>query len=475
MTFTEDLAVALNERITEWDDAAKLDLLAQMQKGLWREEARPEQLAPEGEWSSWYLMGGRGSGKSYAGAQTLAVWEGENEPGEYAIIAPTMQDAITTCVENTLLPILGRRVVPAPLGWKRTQGELRLRSGSVIYCDGADDGALRMQGKNLRGVWADEVGLWKQWETAWHHSIGFALRFLPAKIVATGTPKMGHGLVRMLVRDATIPKSKMHTVDNVKNLAPHRIAELYDRFSGQLLGRQELEGEWIEAIEGDALKRAWWRYFDPRLLKNDRNGRIELGNGEIKFQWVVVSADTPLKDKESNDNVAIQVWGVDKANRYLLDCENRKMSFDQAKRAIREKAVWARRNWRCQQRVLIENAGMGPDLIVDLKRELGGVEKVKANIIGNKGQRALSASGDLETGNCFLPGRMKSDGTGPDESQCPAFVVSLVDECALFQLDGSHDSHDDQVDAWSQTMNWLRERQVAPARTLSALTGGAGK
>lgn len=475
VTFVHDLTDALQLETQNWDDEAKLRLLIQIQKQKWLEEARPEQVMPPDPWSAWYLMGGRGAGKTRAGAEALAILEGENEPGEYAVIAPTMQDAITTCIENTLLPILGKRVVPQPLGWKRTQGELRLRSGSVIYCDGADDGALRMQGKNLRAVWADEVGLWRQWETAWHHSIGFALRFHPAKIIATGTPKMGHGLVRMLVRDEAIPKSKMHTMDNVKNLAPHRVKEFYDRFSGQLLGRQELEGEWIEAIEGDALKRAWWRYFDPRLLRNDRNGRIEIGNGEIKFQWVIVSADTPLKDKESNDNVAIQVWGVDKANRYLLDAENRKMSFDQAKRAIREKAIWARRNWRCQHRVLIENAGMGPDLIVDLKREIGGVEKVKANLLGNKGQRALAASGDLETGNCFLPGRMKSDGTGPDESQCPAFVVSLVDECALFQLDGSHDSHDDQVDAWSQTMNWLRERQTAPARTWSSFKASAGE
>lgn len=461
------LEVELLERTSDWTQADKMALLARAQRARWLETARPQQLRPSVDARIWYLMGGRGSGKSRTGAEELSDMEA-HFPGHYAVIAPTMKDAIDVGIESPdsgLLKILGARV----RSWNRSLFELHLHSGSVIYLDGADDGALRMQGKNLRGAWCDEVGLWKMWDKAWNESLFFAIRHEPARIVATGTPKMGHGLVRMLVEDPLIVKTQMHTLDNAANLHQETVEEFYRRFKGSTLGRQELSGEWISAIEGDALKRAWWRYFDPRLLRNDRNGRIEIGNGEIRFQWVIVSADTPLKDKESNDNVAIQVWGVDKANRYLLDAENRKMSFDQAKRAIREKSMWARRNWRCQHRILIENAGMGPDLITDLKREVGGVEKVKANIIGNKGQRALAASGDLETGNCFLPGRMKADGSGPDETQCPAFVVSLVDECALFQLDGSHDSHDDQVDAWSQTMNWLRERQAPPSRTLSSL------
>ncbi len=95
----------------------------------------------------------------------------------------------------------------------------------------------------------------------------------------------------------------------------------------------------------------------------------------------------------------------------------------------------------------------------------------KANTLGNKGQRALAAAGDLETGQCFLPGKMAADGSGPDPSS-PALTLSLVDECAMFQVDGSHDSHDDQVDAWSQCMNWLRARQAPPARTWSSFQVG---
>lgn len=313
----------------------------------------------------------------------------------------------------------------------------------------------------------DEIGLWNKWDLAWNESLAFAVRIEPAKIVATGTPKMGHGLVRQLVSDETVVKTRMRTADNALNLPAHVIKKLYEENKGTLRGKQELDGEWISALEGDALKRSWWRYYDKQLLRPSRDGRAQIGNGEIKFQWVIVSCDTPLKDKQASDNVAIQVWGADHAMRYLLDAENRQMSYDQAKRAVREKVRWARWNWRCQQRILIENAGYGPDLALELKREIGGVETVKANMIGNKGQRALAAAGDLETGQCFLPGKMSEDSSGPDPSS-PALTLSLVDECALFQVDGSHDSHDDQVDAWSQCMNWLRSRQTAPMKTWSS-------
>jgi predicted phage terminase large subunit-like protein len=447
--------------IVAWPDDARMLALAALQRERWRSQARAEQLAPEGDWRVWYLQAGRGAGKSRAGAEWLAEQEGLYPPGSWAIVAPTYSDARDTCAEEQLLPILGPRVKQ----WNRGDGEIFLRSGSRIYLDGADDGALRIQGKNLKGVWADEVGLWQKWDLAWNWSISFAVRMEPARIVATGTPKMGHGLVRQLVEDPTCVKTRMRMADNIGNLPEHVVARFYEENKGSFRGRQELDGEWIAALEGDALKRAWWKYYEPQQRGESVTGFLKR---LPKFQWVVVSADTPLKDKQASDNVAIQVWGADKATRYLLDARNEKMSYEQAKRAIREMSMWARRSFNCQHRTLIENAGYGPELLVDLNREIGSVQKIQANAEGNKGQRALAAAGDLETGNCYLPGRSKDDLSGPDERWCPAMTLSLVEECALFQIDGSHDTHDDQVDAWSQCMNWLRARQTAPARTWSS-------
>lgn len=464
MTSLEARLESLAEAIPDLPEGSRLHVLSLLQAMRWREQARPEQLPPSGDWRTWYLQAGRGAGKTRAGAEWLSEQEAAHSPGSWAIIAPTFGDGRDTCVEETLLPILGDRI----LSWNRGFGEIFLRSGSRIYVDGANDGALRIQGKNLRGAWCDEVGLWEAWDRSWNESILFAVRFDPAQIVATGTPKMGHPLVRQLVEDETVIKTRMRTKDNEKNLPAHVIKKLYAENANTLRGRQELDGEWISALEGDLLKRHWWRYFDPKLLK-ETQGKIRFGNEDPRFQMVVVSVDTPLKDKHSSDRVAIQVWGVDGANRYLLNGQAENMGYDQARRSIIDISRWTRKHWqRCQHRVLIENAGYGPELITDLSRDIGLIEKITSNAEGTKGMRALAAAGDLETGNVFLPGKKASDGTGPDERSCPAFTISLIEEAALFQLDGSHGSHDDQVDAWSQCMNWLRRRSMRPARAWSS-------
>ena len=49
-------------------EAAKFD---------WRHQARPEQLAPSGDWFAWMILAGRGFGKTRTGAE----WVRENVCG----------------------------------------------------------------------------------------------------------------------------------------------------------------------------------------------------------------------------------------------------------------------------------------------------------------------------------------------------------------------------------------------------------
>jgi phage terminase large subunit-like protein len=138
------VAVSLPEipNMEGWPDEGKLSMLGVVQWEKWRLTARPEQLPPSGDWRVWYMQAGRGAGKTRAGAEWLSRIEAMHPPGAYAIIAPTFADGRDTCVEEHLIHILGTRV--AIKGWNRSIGELFLRSGSRIYVDGADDGALRI-------------------------------------------------------------------------------------------------------------------------------------------------------------------------------------------------------------------------------------------------------------------------------------------------------------------------------------------
>jgi predicted phage terminase large subunit-like protein len=214
--------------------------------------------------------------------------------------------------------------------------------------------------------------------------------------------------------------------------------------------------------EGEILKTDWWRFYDPRIRDKDDWDKLP------RFTSVVVSVDTPLKDKESSDNVAIQCWGVRGADRYLLDLRLDKMNYPTAKRQIKEMTRWARKRWpSCAHHVLIENAGYGVELIVDLKREITGVTKVSPGIEGNKVSRAESASDALESGNCFLPGYGPPWQPAYDEKRTPASVAGFIHNAAVFP----NSKHDDDVDSFSQAMNWLRSRSMRPGRTLSPFKG----
>lgn len=249
-----------------WSLPAKTKYLAALRADRWRSEAHPGQTPPEG-WEPggsarvWYVQGARGSGKTRTGSETFAELVLSNEPGDWACIGPTYGDARDTMVEHRrsgLLKVFG----PAVVQWNRSIGELHLANGATIFIDGADDGALRIQGKELRGAWCDEIGLWKTTKTkkgeskggmqAWQESIEFAVREAPALILCTGTPKGKKGVVKLLTEEpqGRVVFSRTRLEDNEANLAKSVVEGWRARYGGTRLGRQELGGEILADVEG---------------------------------------------------------------------------------------------------------------------------------------------------------------------------------------------------------------------------------
>lgn len=288
------------------------------------------------------MRGGRGSGKSWAGSRILAeliltdpLRETEG-PGQFAVVAPTYGDARDTAVESEsgLLAALGTTRAEVVAGrsklvelWNRSLGELRLRDGTLVVIDGADDGALRIQGKNLRGVHADELGLWRNWQRAWDESIAFALRKGQARLVATGTPKSdmpARELIRRLLNDPTVVTRRLRTMDNRAHLSASFL-EAAELKAGTRLGRQELEGELIEDVEGALWSRAW--IDDNRVTEPPADG----------FKTIVLGLD-PADGTARGAQQAITIAAAGRLDRqlYVLHSEGvRATPLEWLKRAVR--------------------------------------------------------------------------------------------------------------------------------------------
>ncbi len=293
----------------------------------WREIARPDQLPPAGEWREWLVIGGRGSGKTRTGAETLKQWITDDPGGEWAIIAPTYGDTWATCVEGPsgFLAAYGttRAEVrngkhPIIKAYWRSWAYIEFRDGTIVRLGSADDGALRIQGKNLKGTWCDEIGLWLRWETAWDESIQFAVREGISRIVATGTPKVSRAaakLIRRLIKQSNEPfpdpitgvlgepmtrVTRLRTFDNLKNLSLTFAAAVIGRAKGTRLERQELEGELLDDVEGALWTRA--------QIDDDRVAMIPRGD-DIGLRSTVIGVD-PADGLEDGDEQAYTVAGL---------------------------------------------------------------------------------------------------------------------------------------------------------------------
>lgn len=297
----------------------------------WRRIARPDQLLPpiSDPWRVLLLTGGRGSGKSRSGAQGLVeIILSDTEPeGQFGICAPTYRDAWTVDVEGEsgVLRALGTTPGEVKHGRSRlveyahrSYGEIGLRNGHIIYVDSADDGALRIQGKNLRAIWADELGLWQRWQVAWDESIRFAVRKGASKIIATGTPKVSRparALLRRLLRgeEPGVIVRRLRTVDNAANLSEAFYQSVIGAAKGTRLERQELEGELLDDVEN-----ALW---SRELLE-----RIQVPPfgepGGPQYLWQAKVGVDPSDGGEESDEQAYTVigkGGADDAHLYVAE------------------------------------------------------------------------------------------------------------------------------------------------------------
>jgi phage terminase large subunit-like protein len=269
----------------------------------WTTQARPEQQPPDGGWFVWLIMAGRGWGKTRTGAEWLATQARQQAGRHFAVVARSTQDCRETCIEGPagLLQALNLRI-DSP-GYNRTTGEIRLPNGAVIHAYSAEK-PDRVRGPNLSGAWADELSSWR-YPQAWTEGLIPALRIGRPRVVVTTTPKPVV-LVKMLAArtDGSVHITRGSTFDNAANLSPEALTELQARYAGTRLGRQELEGELLDDVEG-----ALWTF---RMIDDARV------TDAPDLERVVVAVDPAGGSGDDNDETGIVCAGIVGDEFYVL-------------------------------------------------------------------------------------------------------------------------------------------------------------
>jgi phage terminase large subunit-like protein len=227
----------------------------------WLAWARPDQ-APDDlwrrAWRHWLILGGRGAGKTRAGAEWIkAKVKGEDWTGaparRIALVGATLDEARAVMVEGVsgLLAIHGDGERPHYAPSKRL---LTWPGGAVAQLySGEDPESLR--GPQFDTAWCDELAKWRYPEASFD-MLQFGLRLGSPQLAITTTPRP-LPLLKRMIEDPAVVVSRAPTWANESNLAEGFIAEMRRRYEATGLGRQELGAE-IIADDPDALfTRAW--------------------------------------------------------------------------------------------------------------------------------------------------------------------------------------------------------------------------
>lgn len=294
---------------------------------IWREKwlatARPEQIPPDNDdWNEFGALAGRGWGKTLCGANWLGLEtyaDPEMNPG--IVIAPTLNDVRHTCFEGVTGLL---HVIPPELVYDYNKTNLIItlcnpkdpaKPGAIIRGFSAEE-PERLRGPQGARIWGDELAAWgKDQETFDMAMMGLRLGKNP-KFLWTTTPKP-----KELIKELVKPKAgriivRGSTYDNRANL-PATFFEQLKQYEGTKLGRQELEGELIDAEDGGIVQRSWFNLWPAN-------------KSLPAFEWIILSLDTAFTEKTLNkrthdaDPTACVVMGVfwheDIRNIMVLDC-----------------------------------------------------------------------------------------------------------------------------------------------------------
>ncbi len=264
----------------------------------WSLCARPSQLPPAGDWRQWLLIGGRGSGKTRAGAEWIrAVALGlaplaSRVHGRIALVAETLGDAREVMIDGESgLRALDYAARPV---FEATRRRLVFANGAVAQIFSSEDpDALR--GYQFDAAWGDELAKWKHADACFDN-LQLALRLgADPRVVLTTTPRAVPLLKRLLAEEGTAV-TRMRTAENRANLASGFLQAMESRYGGSRLARQELDGEMIEARE-DAL-------FDRGTID-----RLRVRTAP-DLRRIVVAVDPPATSTQRSDACGIVAAGL---------------------------------------------------------------------------------------------------------------------------------------------------------------------
>ena len=407
---------------------------------LWELHAHPHQLPPavapnDAPWLTWLMIGGRGAGKTRAGAEWVRAQAMGRGPGGHerqmriALVGETEHDVREVMIEGVsgLLAVHPRHERPV---WLSSRKRLQWSTGAVAQAFSAED-PESLRGPQFSCAWSDELAKWRHAEAAFDMlQFGLRLGSQPRQLITT-TPRPT-ALLKRLMADSSSAVTRAATASNAFNLAPSFLQSVVGRYAGMQLGRQELDGELIE----DRVDALWSR----ALLESCRVTQAP------SLQRIVVAVDPPVSSGKRADACGIVAAGICTAGIVYVLADDTVSAVTPSAWANIAIALWR----KCEADALVVEVNQGGEMVRSVIHEVdAGVPVTSVRATRGKWLRAEPVA------TLYEQGRVKHAGC----------FTALEDEMCDFASSGlSSGRSPDRLDAlvWAVTALALVARSSGP-------------
>lgn len=352
---------------SKWSADEKLFLLTGMSeaelgylRSQWNIYAHDHQVpppcAPNGEpWLTWLLIGGRGAGKTRAGAEWIRAQALGLAPfapakaGQIALIGESEHDVREVMIEGVsgILAVHARAERPV---WTPSRRRLEWSNGALAYAFSAED-PESLRGPQFDCAWADELAKWR-YADATFDMLQFGLRLgsRPRQLITT-TPRP-IPLIRRLMADPSTAVTRAPTQANALYLSQTFLKNVIARYAGTRLGRQELDGEIIED-RPDAL---WSR----ALIETCRAREAP------PLSRIVVAVDPPASSGKRADACGIVAAGLSSEGGIYVIADDTIAGATPAAWAAKAVALFH----RCEADALVVEVNQGGEMVKTVVKEV---------------------------------------------------------------------------------------------------------
>lgn len=258
--------------------------------------ARPDQIAPGGEWDYWWLFGGKGTGKTRSAAQWV-IARARAGHGPIQLVAGVDDDVRDTMVEGVSGILASSPPDFLPI-WEPSKKKLTWPNGVLGLCFSAEE-PKRLHGKGCQTAWYDDLTGWKSRAKETFDMGAFNLREGPdARCVLTANPEESE-LIISLFDDPSrlIVRTDSKLDQNLANLDP-KYARRLGQFAGTELELRHRHGVMVRTSSSNPFRDL---PFDAPPVRTHDGGDIE---------EIALAIDPAEGSSEAHDE-----WGIGAAGR----------------------------------------------------------------------------------------------------------------------------------------------------------------